>query len=132
MELGSPERTDALAARLIAKDSETMEEVLRAIFAEQGETAAMLWEARRGEFPNEAHLATLRSVRRMLTAKPDAATLADLRLLAPRASRMPIMAVTGNVADMEDLRDAAPDDCWRWRRSSTAAATTLRRPAISA
>ena len=47
MDSGSPERTDALAARLIAKDSETMEEVLRAIFAEQGETAAMLWEARR-------------------------------------------------------------------------------------
>jgi tetratricopeptide (TPR) repeat protein len=104
-ELGRPERTDALAARLIAKDAESTEDVLRAIYAEKAEAAAMLWEERRGEFPDEGQLSTLRAIRRMLTAKPDAAMLAELRQLATRVSRMPLLAAARNAANVEEVRE---------------------------
>ena len=99
IDLGHPERGDALAARLIAKNAEAAEEVLQVLYGKQSQQAAMLWEASRAESPKKELQATLRSLRRMLTAKPDAAMLADLRKLAPWALRLPIAAAGSSMEE---------------------------------
>ena len=81
IELGRPEPTDALAARLIDKDAETMSEIFDAMYGDLGEAAGLLWQARHIQSPGEEPLATLRSVRKLLTAKPDAALLEELHHL---------------------------------------------------
>ena len=82
-----PEHSDALAAKLLALDLENPEGVIARLYRDHDMLSVTLWKAIRKQFPSEDRSAALKRLRRLLTAKPDAKSTEELRVLAARIER---------------------------------------------
>ena len=83
--VGRPETSDALAAKLLALDlEESGDLVISRLYRDQDTIAVLLWKALRKQFPAEDRPAALKHLRRLLTGKPDATAVEELRRLAAR------------------------------------------------
>ena len=99
---GRPEAADALAAKLLALNLNTGDNpdvVISWLYRDQDTIAVLLWKALRKQFPAEDRLAALKHLRRLLTGKPDAKAVEELRGLAARAE-----------SDLAVDDDDSPDD----------------------
>ena len=76
-----PETSDAFAAKLLALRLKTPENVISYLYRDQDTIAVLLWKALRKQFPAEDRPAALKHLRRLLTGKPDATAVEELRRL---------------------------------------------------
>ncbi len=97
---GNAESSDALAAKLLALDLRTPERVISELHRNQDVIAVLLWKALRNKFPAEDRPAALKHLRRLLSGKPDAKAVEELRRLFAHLE-----------AELEaENADATPDD----------------------
>jgi len=83
--VGSHETSDALAAKLLALDLDNPEIVISRLYRDhQGTIAVLLWNAICKQFPGEDRPTALKHLRRLLTGKPDATAVEELRHLLLR------------------------------------------------
>jgi tetratricopeptide (TPR) repeat protein len=118
--VGRGESNDALAAKLLALDLKNPEQVVSALYRDQGPIAALLWNALRNQFPAEDRSAALKHLRRLLTGKPDATAIEELGRLAVRIE--PQLAA-GKSGDADD--DSSDDETGDPRARKLLALATL-------
>ncbi|MGA2255921.1 MAG: hypothetical protein ABSG53_14840 [Thermoguttaceae bacterium] len=103
VELGRPETSDALAAKLLALNLKNPEIVISLLHHEQNTLAVLLWKALRKQVPGEDRPAALKHLRRLLTGMPDATAIEELRRLVSH------MEPQLQAANAEDPFEDSPD-----------------------
>jgi tetratricopeptide (TPR) repeat protein len=82
--LGRPEASDALAVKLLALNlnyQSNPDILISLLYRDQDTIAVLLWQALRKQFPAEDRPTALKHLRRLLTDKPDAKALEEVRSL---------------------------------------------------
>jgi len=79
VEVGRPEASDALAAKLLALNLKNPQIVFALLYRDQAAIAPLVWKALRKQVPGEDRPAALKHLRRLLTSRSDATALEELR-----------------------------------------------------